>query len=186
MIALEFIRRNWQALAIVAIVGVVFLRVQILKSERDDALATIAELRTAALKQAVEVQVSEQAGKRAVETITERNKSDIQHIGGLYGNEIHKRDASIADYRVRLANSLRKQSVSDYRTVPDDVADKSTGNDCNRAASESDTDYKMMYNGAVEYIHTLKQAGAVCAADYNMCRDYVISEQTRIGVHEPD
>ena len=184
MIWLSFIKRNWQALAIIAIAGVIFIRVGILKSERDDALATIAEMQQAALKQAVEVKVSAQAGKRAVKTITERNKSDIQHIGGLYATEIQKRDASINDYRRQLANKLREQSKSSDSAMQQNDANYIAGNDSNGIpASESADDfYRKAYLGARDYIETLEQAGAVCAADYNMCRDYVLSEQGRIGV----
>lgn len=178
--AMAFIRNNWQALAIIAIAGVIFMRIDILKSERDDALATIAEMRTAALKQAVEVKVSAQAGKQAVQAVIERNKSDIQHIGGLYANEIQKRDATINNYRRELADRLREQSNSSDSSMQTHDANITAGNDSNGVSTAESV------NCAAEkgYISTLEEAGAVCAADYNMCRAYVVTEQQRIGVHE--
>lgn len=181
MIALEFIRRNWQALAVVLIVGVIFLRVQIIKSERDDALATVAAMREAVLKRDAEVALLTKQGKQAVEKLQNGHVKDIQHIGALYGREIQ----NISNYRDELADRLRKQSGSGGGIVSSNDAHQSASTDSNTAVAESpETDYRMMYIGAQEYIKLLEQAGAVCAADYNMCHDYVIGEQSRIGVNQ--
>ena len=51
-------------------------------------------------------------------------------------------------------------------------------NDTNRTAS---ADGNTTLAGRIK---TLEQAGAICAADYNLCHDYVKSEQARFGVYE--
>ena len=180
MIGLAFIRKNWQALAVIAIVGVIFFRVQIIKSERDDALATVAAMREAVLKRDAEVALLTKQGKQAVENLQNGHVQDIQHIGAMYGREIQ----NISNYRDELADRLRKQSGSGGSIVSSNDAHQSASADSNTAVTESpETDYRMMYIGAQEYIKLLEQAGAVCAADYNMCHDYVIGEQDRIGVN---
>lgn len=181
MIWLTFIRNNWQALAVIAIVGVVFIRVQVIKSERDNALAKIEAMQNAALKRDAEVTLLTKQGKQAVEKLQNGHVKDIQHIGALYGREIQ----NISNYRDELADKLRKQSGSGGGILSSNDAHQSASTDSNTTITESpETDYRMMYLGAQEYIKLLEQAGAVCAADYNMCHDYVTSEQSRIGVNQ--
>lgn len=177
--AIAFLKKNWQALAIVAIAGVIFIRVEILKSERDDALATIAEMHQEAIKKNAEVELLKRQGKRDTDALQASHIKDIQHIGALYGKQIN----DINSYRNELADRLR-QNGSSGGGLPANDADKAASADSNTADIESpDADYKMIYLGAQEYIKLLEQAGAVCAADYNACKAYVDQEQNRIGVY---
>lgn len=176
---LAFIRNNWQALAFIAIAGVIFMRIEILKSERDDALATIAGMQQEALKRNTEVLVSDTLGKQAVERLENQYKSKINEL-----LEVNSHDQkTISNLRADLTARLRKQSESYNNQLPSNVANQSAGNYSDTVhAGQGENFYRQAYLGAIDYIHTLEQAGAVCAADYNFCRDYVISEQNRIGV----
>ena len=187
MIAIEFIKRYWQPLAIALIIGIVFIRVQILKSERDSALQTIADMQLEAIKKNTEVALLNQQGKRDTQALQEKYIADIQHIGSLYGKVINDDKKSISNYRTALADKLRQQSEDSDKRVPKDDADQPTGGDSHgnivTESEESESFYRKAYLGTREYIETLEQAGAVCAADFNVCRDYVTQEQKRIGVY---
>lgn len=169
-----FLRNNWQAIAIAALIAVVCIRIQIITSERDDALQTIANMQQEALKKNTEVALSNKQGKQAIDALQASHIADIQHIGALYGQQINNDAKSIANYRNQLASKLREQANNRDIGLPNNVTDNSAGNYCNTTVTES--------SGVNAYIETLEQAGAVCARDYNLCRDYVISEQKRIGV----
>lgn len=169
-----FLRNYWQYIAIAAIIAVVYIRIQIITSERDSALQTIADMQQAALKKNTEVALLNAQGKQATDALKASHIADIQHIGALYGQQIANDQKSIANYRNQLANKLREQANNRDSGLPNNVTDNATGNDSNSTTSTQD--------GINAYIETLEQAGAVCARDYNLCRDYVISEQKRIGV----
>lgn len=179
------LREYWRPIAVGAIIAVCWWRVNAIINQRDDALKTIAELQQAAEKRNTEVEISNEQGKRATEAREAQHIADIQHIGALYGQQIQK---NLDSYRSDLANRLRQQSKDNHDKLPDNVASEPASTDGNsaivRPIETTESDYKMMYLGAQKYIETLEQAGAVCAADYNFCRDYVIGEQGRIGVSE--
>ena len=187
MIALQFIKRYWKQLAIALIIGVFFIREQTLKSERDSALQTIADMRLEAIKKNAEVALLKQQGKRDTEALQASHIKDIQHIGSLYGKVINDDKKSISNYRTALADKLRKQSESIVSGVPKDDANRLAGGDSHgniiAESEESEGFYRKAYLGAQYYIETLEQAGAVCAADYNACKAYVDQEQKRIGVY---
>lgn len=180
-----FLRNYWQYIAIAAIIAVLYIRIQIITSERDSALQTIADMQQAALKKNAEVALLNAQGKQATDALQASHIADIQHIGALYGQQINNDQKSIDNYRNQLANQLREQASNSDSGLPDNVTDNATGNDSNAAIVRPigpDADYKMMYLGAQSYIETLEKAGAVCASDFNLCRDYVLDNQKRIGV----
>lgn len=181
MIWLAFIKRNWQALAIIAIAGVIFMRVQIIKSERDDALATIAEMRQEALKKNTEVAILKRQGKRDTEALQASYDSRITELLEINAND----KKTIANYRNQLANSLRDKAKDYHDRLPADDADKiaSTDSNATTAGDESLEFYRGAYIGCQTYVETLEKAGMVCATDYNTCKAYVDQEQKRIGVY---
>lgn len=183
IVAWEFVKRNWEALAIIAIVAVVFIRIEILKSERDDALATIAGLQQEAIKRNAEVEVSNQLGLQAVARLENQYNAKINEL--LEVSDHDKK--TINDLRAGLSSRLRKQSESYTNQLSKDVYSGPPGNDSDSVPigqSEPPEDfYRKAYLGAIDYIETLEQAGAVCAADFNFCREYVLHEQDRIGVY---
>lgn len=186
MIWLSFFKQYWKAIAIAAIIAVVYIRFQIITNERDDALQTIANMQQEAIKQNARVSLLNEQGKRATDALQASHVADIQHIGALYGKQINNDKKSIDNYRNQLASKLREQASNRDSGLPNNDTNQSTNSNGDttdtRQSEDSDTDYRMMYLGAQEYIKTLEQAGAVCATDYNTCKQYVDEEQKRIGV----
>lgn len=181
MIGLAFIRNNWQALAIIAIAGVIFMRIEIIKSERDDAIDTIAEMHQEALKKNTEVALLKHQGKRDSDALQASYDSRITELLEINAND----KKTIANYRNQLANSLRDKAKDYHDRLPADDADKIASTDSNAAATgeESLEFYRGAYIGCQTYVETLENAGMVCATDYNACKSYVDQEQKRIGVY---
>lgn len=181
---ITFVRNNWQALAIAAIVGFLYIRGSIIKSERDEALATINAMQEAAFKRDVEVTLLTERGKRAVEALTQSHDEQIAQLLEAKAND----KKTISNLRGNLSNSLRDKADNYHSIMSNDDTNQSASTDIDtdsdRTYKDADTDYRVMYLGAQSYIETLEQAGAIAAADYNLCRDYVIGEQSRIGVSE--
>lgn len=188
MIWLSLLKNNWKLIAVASIALVIFIRVQIIKSERDNALATIAEMRQEAIKQSARVELLKLQGKQAVDVLNANHLADIQHIGSLYGKVINDDKASINNYRTQLANSLRAKAGDSLSTLSNNDTDRPAENNGNaadfRPLEESAEFYKSAYIGQREYIKTLEQAGSIAASDYNTCKDYVDGEQSRIGVSD--
>ena len=184
---ISIIRAYWKPLAVALIIAVVFIRIQILKAERDSALQTIANMQLEAIKKNTEVALLKQQGKRDTDALQASHVKDIQHIGSLYGKVINDDKKSISNYRTALADKLRKQSEDSDKRVPSNDADQLAGGDSHgnivAAGEEAESFYRKAYLGTRDYIETLEQAGAVCAADYNACKAYVDQEQKRIGVY---
>lgn len=185
--AIQFIRTYWKPLAILLIISVCYLRIAYIKSERDSALQTIANMQLEAIKKNAEVALLKRQGKRDTDALQASHIKDIQHIGSLYGKVINDDKKSISNYRAALADQLRKQSEgSDSRLSSNDQDRPAGGHSHGNIATESEESegfYRKAYLGAQYYIETLEQAGAVCAADYNACKAYVDQEQKRIGVY---
>ena len=179
--------KYWKAALILVIAAFFLVTYLIIKSERDSALKTIAEMQLEATKQDERVKVLTEQGKRETASLQASHVAAIQHIRALYGTEITNDKKAISNYRIALAEQLRKQSEGGASIVSNNDANQPARDNSDTAIArqpeDSDTDYRVMYLGASEYIKTLKQAGAVCAADYNLCKAYVDQEQKRIGVY---
>lgn len=184
---ISIIRTYWKPLAIALIIAVVFIRVQTLKSERDSALQTIANMQIEAIKKNAEVALLKLQGKRDTDALQASHIKDIQHIGSLYGKVINNDKKSISNYRIALADKLRQQSEDSDSRLPSNDENRPSGGDSHgniaTESEESESFYRKAYLGTRDYIETLDQAGAVCAADYNACKAYVDQEQKRIGVY---
>jgi hypothetical protein len=189
---ISFVLKHLQAIILAALIAIIAWQFHSITSERDKAIKDYAEL-----KHAFDIAKAENAGRLvALKAEGVRNKAaqdkqhiaDIQHIGKLYGKVINNDKASINRYRADIADKLRQQqAASSANGVPKDDASGSSGDDSNSASirlgEESPEFYRQAYHGAQQYIETLTQAGAVCAADYNACKSYAKSEQGRIGVY---
>lgn len=173
-----FVRNNWQAIAVALIVAIISYRIYSIVDERDQAVQTIENMRLEAIKQSERVNVLTQQGKRATDALQASHVADIQHIGALYGKELLNDKKSIDNYRVQLANKLRKQSESSDRRVSKNDYNKPSGDDSNGISIAESKDCTT----ETDYIRTLEEAGAVCAIDYNACYSYVKQEQSRLGV----
>ncbi len=173
-----FLRNNWQAVAIAVIVAVISYRIYSIIDERNQALQTIENMRLEALKQSERVKALTEQGKRATASLQASHVENIQHIGALYGKELQNDQKTIANYRSQLSNKLREQSESSAVRLSSNDENRPTENHSNGvsfAESQNCTTER-------DYIRTLEESGAVCAADYNICYDYVKQEQDRIGV----
>lgn len=188
--AIQFIRAYWKPLAILLIFGVLYARGTYYKHDaneaKDNLLKTTTLLRDNAL----------QAEKHNAETLAlatqqaaekdAQHIADIQHIGSLYGVQINADKKSIDNYRTRLADSLRQQSASNsVSSMPGNDEGQSSNADSHPGiAGQGEEYWRAAYQGQREYIQTLEQAGAVCAADYNACYAYVKINQQRLGVEQ--
>lgn len=183
---------NWPAIALASVIAL-FLAWQFysITSERDDAITKLSTERHArdiavAKKQGELVALRAQA-KRDKETQDKQHVADIQHIGKQFGRELNDKQATINRYRSDITDSVRKlQALNDRLRQSEDGASRLAGNDSDTAATgqgeESAEFYRSAFYGSQQYIDTLEQAGAICAADYNRCYAYVKSEQGRLGV----
>lgn len=175
-----FLRNNWQSVAIAIIVGLVSYKIYSIVDERDQALATIENMRLEALKQSERVKILTEQGKQATASLQASHIADIKHIGALYGKELQNDKKTIANYRTELANKLREQSESSDRRMSKDDTDRPAGKDSDGVLVTESKDCA----AEKDYIRTLEEAGAVCSADYNTCYGYVKQEQNRIGVSD--
>jgi hypothetical protein len=94
----------------------------------------------------------------------------------------------LCGYRNAVISQLRKQQAENSGNgVPkDDAGQLATVDGHPDIAGRGEEFWQHAYSGAQEYIHVLKEAGAMCAADYNACHAYVESEQGRLGVDKPN
>lgn len=176
-----FLRNYWQYIALAAIIGFLYIRIQIVESQRDNALQTIADMQQEVIKKNTEVALLNKQGKQAIEAKIAQYDAQINELLEAKSND----QKTIANLRISLSNSLRDKAKYYHDRLSNNVADNSAGENSNTAIArqdEQDTDYKIMYLGAQSYIETLEKAGAICATDYNVCRGYVESEQKRIGI----
>lgn len=173
-----FLRNNWQAIAIAVIVALISYKIYSIVYERDQALATIENMRLEALKQSERVKVLTEQGKQAAASLQASHIADIQHIGALYGKELQNDKKTIDNYRTHLANRLREQSKSSDRRMSENDTDRPAEKDSDRVLVAEGKDC----TAEKEYIETLEEAGTVCATDYNACYGYVKQEQSRIGI----
>jgi len=173
------IRNNWKAVLIAGIFVVISWRIYSILEERDEALATIENMRLESLKQSERVKALTEQGKQATDSLQASHIADIQHIGALYGKELNNDKKTIANYRTELANKLRKQSESSERRMSENDTNQPTGKDGDGLPVAESQD---QCTSEREYSKTLEEAGSVCASDYNACYSYIKQEQQRIGV----
>lgn len=184
---------NWSAILLAALIAIIGWQFYSITSERDDyfnQLTTERHERKIAVGKA-EAKHAQQLdeGKRNMEAQKTQHLADIQHIGKQYGKVINNDQKAINTYRSAIADSLRKlQARNDSSRIRQDDAGQSSGENSNgatiRIGEESADFYRSAYLGQREHIKTLKEAGAICAADYNACYAYVKSEQGRLGVEQ--
>lgn len=195
--ALSIARKNWQAIAVAVVIGIIWWRISAIVDERDDAVAALKTttdlIRDNEIKRQAELEFSRKQGRQNVANLEAKHVDDIQHIakqftkGWNHDNAVNR--GVIANLRGELADRVREQSAENDRTrVPEDDANRLAGPDSHPGIAgpveESQEFYRAAYHGAQQYIKTLESAGVMCAADYNMCKGYVDSEQARLGVEE--
>ena len=197
MLALGFVRRNWQAMAVALLIAVAWWRISTIVTERDDALSALNAERHA-VEVSTEKAKAERAalkaeGERNVTKIKAQHTQNIQHIAGLYTKELSRENknhrVTVDNLRSELDARLREQSAKVHSVgMSENDTDRAARADCDTAIAgpgeESAEFYRGAYHGAEQYIKTLEVAGAMCAADYNACKSYVDSERGRLGVEQ--
>lgn len=182
---------NWSAILLAILIAIIGWQFYSITTERDEAITELSTERhnrdiAVAKKQGELVALRAQA-KRDKETQDKQHVADIQHIGKQFGRELNDKQATINRYRSDITDSVRElQALNDRLRQSEDGASRLAGNDSNPditgPGEESAEFYRTAYHGSQQYIDTLEQAGAICAADYNRCYAYVKSEQGRLGV----
>jgi hypothetical protein len=184
---------NWSAILLAILIAIIGWQFYSITSERDDyfnQLTTERHAHAIALaKKEGELKAKLDEGKRNKKAQDAQHIADIQHIGQQYGRELNDKQATINRYRSDITDSVRKlQALNDRFRQSENDADRLAGNDSDTATTgpgeESAEFYRKAYTGSQQYIETLEQAGAICAADYNRCYAYVKSEQGRLGVEQ--
>lgn len=117
------------------------------------------------------------------------NLENLQIIGASYGSTIEASQKSANYYRNELARQLQlRTNLSTNETNKDDQnklpETYSNSASVGGSSEESPDFWHSAYQGCQDYLQIVKQAGAVCAADYNSCYEYVESQQAIIGVTE--
>lgn len=88
-------------------------------------------------------------------------------------NEIAINQRDIANWRERVRLELESKTIQAARMSENDT-NRITSRDSNTALSEPIS----------KELETCQEAGAICAADYNLCKSYVETQQSIIGVKE--
>lgn len=169
----EFIARHWRIILPLAIVALVLIKINALVNERDywkklytdldQTIYTANQVRQAELKAARE------QGKKGVVTVIAKHQDDMTKIMRKVRGDEKINTRTINNYRDGLRLAIEREANLRARVSEDD-SHRLTGTDSDTALARE------------QYIKTLEQAGAVCAADYNLCRDYVRNEQSRLGI----
>lgn len=184
---------NWSAILLATLIAIICWQFYSITSERDEAITQLSTERhnreIAVAKKEGELVALRAQAKRDKETQDKQHVADIQHIGNQFGRMINDKQATINRYRSDISDSVRKlQAINDSLRQSEDGASGLAGNNSDTATTrqgeESAEFYRSAYNGSQQYIETLEQAGAICAADYNRCYAYVKSEQGRLGVEQ--
>jgi hypothetical protein len=188
-----FIIDRWRVFLVLAILGACLLYVHSLRSQRDSALegktnaekalsAHIKNDNFLAEQRAIENKQKAIQGKLVVNRIKQLHHDDmvaiilsangqIDKVKGEANHEKQISDRTIGNFRDSVRLALEREASLAARLPKDD------GN--HASSTDSDT-----ASTGQDYIETLEQAGAICAADYNLCRDYVQSEQERLGIEK--
>lgn len=176
-IIMAVMREYWRPLAIGAIIAVCWWRLSVIVTERDNALHEVAMLKLQASVQAKLAEKNEADGKKQRQEDAAQKTADIQTVAKYYYGMAKDEKVNSDKLRIDLANSLRSRNNSSASAMHKDDAVQSTEGNSNATIAGRDEECRAE-------VRVLKSAGAVCAADFNECRDYVIGEQGRVGVSE--
>lgn len=89
-------------------------------------------------------------------------------------NEIAINQRDIANWRERVRIEVSKQTIEAPRVLEDDTY--------RIASRDSDTALSRSIHEIEAELIVCKEAGAICAADYNLCKSYVDIQQSKLGV----
>lgn len=181
----NFIATHWRIVLVVLVLAFAWLKLNTLINEAKQWKHLYESLEqtiyTAKAERDDELAAAKAKGKLDVEEATFKHQSDMANIIRKAGHEKSIDTRTINNFRDGLRLAIQRET--EIRTgLP---GDDSGG----LAETDSDTTiagYEKQITGLNEYIKNLEDGGAVCAADYNFCRDYVTKEQARIGVEKTE
>ena len=176
----DLFARHWRIILVLAILTLALLKLNALVNERNEWKSLYKDLEqslnVAKAERAAELKAASEQGKKDLIEVTAKHQSDITRLMRKAKHDEEVNTRTINNYRDGLRLAIQREA--NLRAgVPEDDSNSIAGTDSDTAATRE--------QGLEEYINTLEQAGAVCAADYNLCRDYVKKEQSRLGVENP-
>lgn len=184
----------WKQLAVLLIFTILYGLVVHYKNSAKEAEANLLKitvrLQEYAISEAKRVDAANKKGASDLEENIQTNLNNIQMIGALYGKTIDAKQNDIDRYRNDLASKLQLQpSLPSYQTNQNDQGQSTESHGDSTVTGRSEPEkslefWKSAYEGCHQYLQLTKQAGAVCAADYNSCYSYVKSQQAIIGVED--
>lgn len=185
-----FIIDRWRICLVVAILCLSLLYVHSLRNQRDVAIKQNIATKTAYdahlkadadanLKRDAENKASAEQGKKDTELLTAKHAQDLAQIL-IYSKQKEAKNAKDKDTTIKLAlDSLRSNIEHQAATI------RLPQNDTNRLASgNSDPTVSRQISEIEAELEVCQEGGAVCASDYNYCKDYVYREQKRLGVEK--
>lgn len=190
---IKFLLTYWKQVVIgfiiVVLYGLVIHYKNVAKESEDNLLKVTTRLQQYAIDQEKIVADAKAKGEKDLEENTNTNLANLQIIGARYGSTIQTTQKSADNYRNELARQLQLRSnLSSNQTDKNDqnkLSETHSDTTSVGGSSEGSPDFwRTAYQGCREYLKIVKQAGAVCAADYNMCNEYVESQQAIIGVED--
>ena len=200
-LAFKFLGSQWKAIAIGLVVGFVWLWLNGIINERDEAvlnLKTTTDLiRDNAVKAEAEKALIAKLGNEQRKKDQAEAIRNAQIIGNAYYSMVKEAKDETKHIKIdsvatadKLRDKLREQSaIIASRSLPGDDSVPSARIDGistipGRTEEESAEFYRTAYAGAIKDLRMCKLSGASCASDFNECRAYVLGEQSRIGVTE--
>lgn len=171
----DIFARHWRIILPLAIVALVLIKINALVNERDYWKKLYTDLDqtiyTANQVRQAELKAARDQGKKDVVTVIAKHQDDMTKIMRKVRSDEKINTRTINNYRDGLRLAIEREANLRARVSEDD-SHRLTGTDSDTALARE------------QYIKTLEQAGAVCAADYNLCRDYVRNEQLRLGIED--
>ena len=172
----DIFARYWRVILVLAILAIGLIKLNALVNERDYWKKLYSDLDqtiyTANKVRQAELEAAREQGVKDALTVIAKHQDDMTKIMRKAKRDEAVNTRTINDYRDSLRLALDREA--NLRAgVPEDDTDRLAGTDSDTAIARE------------QYIKTLEKAGAVCAADYNLCRNYVNNEQLRLGVENP-
>lgn len=178
----DFVVKNWRIILVLAILGLALIKLNALVNERDYWKKLYTDLdhtiNVARAERTAELKAARAQGRKDLLNVIAKHQDDMVKIMRKVRSNEAINARTINNYRDGLRLAIERET--NLRAgVPENDSDRFAGANSYPAATREHIE------GLEEYIKTLEQAGAVCAADYNLCHDYVKNEQSRLGVENP-
>lgn len=181
----NFIAAHWRIVLVVLVLAFAWLKLNALINEKEQWKQLYTSLEQTIYKAKAErddeLIAAKAKGKLDVAEVTFKHQSDIAKIIGKVDHEKAIDTRTINNFRDGLRLAIQREA--EIRSgLPGDDSGGFAGTDGDTTIAG----YEKQITELNQYIKNLEDGGAVCAADYNFCRDYVTKEQARIGVEKTE